>query len=138
MNLNEYKVDKQPACVSETPPPDAPVAPVQRAADPASSPGFGQWGLHPGVALLVLVLNMMLFGATVGTAGLAYPAVFTSAVALGFITYFAQMRWYGDDSTNAAIKAGIAFLITAIPVAIPAFLTVPAGLVGLMHTLRRK
>ena len=113
--------------------------PMRSEPQQAATRSFEQaWGLHAGMALLVLVLNAMLFGAEVGTGGLAYPIVLAAAVALGFITYFAQMRSVHDDSNNAALKAAIVTLLTAIPVPLPALLSVPAGLVGLVHTLRRK
>jgi hypothetical protein len=80
----------------------------------------------------------MLFGGVVTTFGAMLPVALATACALGFITYRAQRKWYGDDAENAAIKAAILALLTAIPTPLPAFLYVPAGLVGLVHTLRRK
>jgi len=118
--------------------------------EPSSSPSdndnqglgrrsFGQlWGLHPGITLLVLVIDTMLFGAQVASLGTLFPVALAVAGVLGFITYRAQMRWYHDDSQSAALKAVIVALVTAIPSPLPAFLYVPAGLVGLMHTLRGK
>jgi hypothetical protein len=100
---------------------------------------FGQvWGLHPGNTLLVLVVDTMLFGAQVASLGTLFPVALAVAGVLGFITYWSQMRWYHDDSQSAAIKAAIVALVTAIPSPLPAFLYVPAGLVGLKHTLRGK
>jgi len=100
---------------------------------------FGQiWGLHPGITLLVLVVDTMLFGANAATLGALFPVSLAAACVLGFITYRAQMRWYGDDAENARIKAVILAFLTAIPTPLPAFLYVPAGAVGLVHMLRRK
>ena len=100
---------------------------------------FGQlWGLHPGIALLTLVVDTMLFGGEVASLGTSFVISLAAACVLGFITYRAQMRWYGDDSESAAIKAAIVAFLTAIPTPLPAFLYVPAGAVGLVHTLRRK
>jgi hypothetical protein len=48
------------------------------------------------------------------------------------------MHWFGDDSESATIKAMILAFLCAIPTPLPAFLYVPAGVVGLVHTLRRK
>jgi len=61
-----------------------------------------------------------------------------AAVGIGFITYRAQMKWYGDDSESAMIKAVMLALLTAIPTALPSFLYGTAGLIGLAHVLRRK
>lgn len=100
---------------------------------------FGQlWGLHPGITLLVLVIDTMLFGAQIASLGALFPVALAVAGVLGFITYRAQLRWYHDDSQSAAIKALIVALVTAIPSPLPAFLYVPAGLVGVVHTLRGK
>lgn len=100
---------------------------------------FGQmWGLHPGITLLTLVVDTMLFGANAATLGAFFPVSLAAACVLGFITYRAQMCWYGDDSENARIKAVILAFLTAIPTPLPAFLYVPAGAVGLVHLLRRK
>jgi hypothetical protein len=59
-------------------------------------------------------------------------------IALGFITYKAQRHWYRDDQESAIIKGLIVALLTAIPTSLPGFLTIPSGIVGLVHILRRK
>ncbi len=101
--------------------------------------GFGQmFGLHPGIAFLTFVMDAMLFGAEAGSLGTSFPIPLAASIVLGILAYKAQMKWYGDDSENAAIKAGILAFLTAIPTPLPALLYVPAGLVGLVHTLRRK
>jgi hypothetical protein len=90
------------------------------------------------MTLLTLSVDAMLFGGEAISLGTSFAISLAAAVVLGFITYRAQMRWYGDDSESAAIKAVILAFLTAIPTPLPAFLYVPAGLVGLVHTLRRK
>jgi hypothetical protein len=79
----------------------------------------------------------MLFAGAVfsmGALALLAPAV---AIVLAVITYRAQMRFYGDDHDAALVKALAVGLISAIPVGLPTFLTVPSGVVGLVHTLRK-
>ena len=108
--------------------------------------GFGQvFGLDPRITLLTVVVDAMLFGGEgvgVLTGGvLLGPALAMSVivgVAVGFVTYKAQMRWYGDDRDSALIKGIILGILTAIPTAIPAFLYVPSGVLGMFHMLRRK
>lgn len=80
----------------------------------------------------------MLFGGTIATGGAIWPFALVVAAVLGFITYRAQMRFYGDDSEAAMIKAVSVSLLTAIPTSLPGFLTVPSAVVGVVHTLRRK
>ena len=41
-------------------------------------------------------------------------------------------------SKSAAIKAMILGLLTAIPTPLPAILSLPSGIVGLIHNLRKK
>jgi hypothetical protein len=72
------------------------------------------------------------------TMGLLFPLSLLAGIALGFIAYRAQMKWYGDDSESAMIKAVMLALLTAIPTALPSLLYGTAGLIGLAQTLRRK
>jgi hypothetical protein len=140
INSNEYAIDTSEATVVESSLQDAAASPLMHnEAHEAAQRGFGQmWGLHPGITLLTLVVDTMLFGAKAATLGAFFPVSLAAACVLGFITYRAQMRWYGDDIENARIKAVILAFLTAIPTPLPAFLYVPAGAVGLVHLLRRK
>ncbi len=72
------------------------------------------------------------------TAGALLPVSIGAGALLGYISYLAQRKWYGDDKETALIKASILGLLTAIPVPLPAVLSLPAGLVGLVHNLRKK
>jgi len=102
-----------------------------------SSRGFIQiFGLDPRIAFLTFVIDLMLFGGEVLTLGLLIPIALVAGVVLGFITYRAQMRWYGDDPESALIKGVIVGLLTAIPAPLPAILYLPSGLLGLIHMAR--
>ena len=107
--------------------------------------GFTQmFGLHPATAMLTVIANAMIFGGA-GVAGLiAVPSGGSSLVVLtvistvcggilGIITYMAQKKWYDDDHESALIKSLIVAFLTAIPVGLPGFLALPAGIVGLFH-----
>jgi hypothetical protein len=106
--------------------------------------GFAQmFGLHPAIALLTCIVDGMLYGeeAAAGIAGL-----FTGGAAwvaslilscctgciLGYITYLAQKKWYGDDKDSALIKALVLGFLTALPfpLPLPAMFAVPAGAIG--------
>jgi hypothetical protein len=103
----------------------------------AASRGFTQiFGLDPRIAFLTFVIDLMLFGGAVLTVGLLIPIALAVGIVLGFITYRAQMRWYGDDRESALIKGVIIGLLTAIPTPLPAILYVPSGLIGLIHMVR--
>jgi len=101
--------------------------------------GFGQvFGLDPRVAFLTAVVDTMLFGGEVATMGAGALLSVPAGVVLGVITYKAQRHWYGDDRESALIKGLIVGLLTAIPTSLPGLLTIPSGVVGLLHMLRRK
>lgn len=84
-------------------------------------------GLHPAMAFLTVVVDVMLFGSGMD---ILLPASCAAAMVLGLITFLAQRKWYGDDSESAFIKALILTFLTAIPTPLPAFIYVPAGIVG--------
>ena len=101
--------------------------------------GFGQvFGLDPRVAFLTVVVDAMLFGGDVATMGAGALLSLPAGVVLGVITYKAQRHWYGDDRESALIKGLVVGLLTAIPTSLPGLLTIPSGLIGLAHMLRRK
>ena len=105
----------------------------------AHARGFGQaFGLHPIPAVMTLTINTMLFTGTVFTLGALVPVAIGVAAVLGFITYRCQQRMYGDNHDAALVKALSVGVITAIPVGLPMFLTVPSAVVGVIHTLRGK
>jgi hypothetical protein len=102
--------------------------------------GIGQvFGIDPRIAFLTFVLDLMLFGVE-GVSAFA-SVLFVSlpaGVALAYITYKAQMKWYGDDHDTALIKGCILGLLTAIPSPLPSIVYIPSGIVGLFHGIRRR
>ena len=140
--MNEkYSTDTRDAPVdtSSWERPTEPLVPSSAAPHHVAARGFGQmFGIHPGLAFLTFIVDAMLFGAEAGSLGTSFPISLAASIALGIIAYKAQMKWYGDDSENAGIKAAILAFLTAIPTPLPAMVYVPAGVVGLVHTLRRK
>jgi hypothetical protein len=99
--------------------------------------GFTQiFGLDPRIAFLMFVVDSMLFGGNVLTFGLLIPISIVAGLVLGFVTYRAQLKWYGDDRESALIKSMAVGLLTAIPTPLPAILYVPSGVLGLIHAAR--
>ena len=102
-----------------------------------TSRGFSQlFGLDPRIAFLMFVIDLMLFSGAVLTLGLLIPIALVAGIVLGFITYRAQMKWYGDDRDSALIKGIIVGLLTAIPTPLPAIVYLPSGVLGLIHMAR--
>jgi hypothetical protein len=133
--VNSQRSDFEPAQGGPpTPPPARAVNPHQLAAG-----GLGRaFGLHPGVAVLTVAVDMMLHAADVVSGGLLIPFSFGGGVVLGIITFLAQREWYGDTEASAKIKALVVAVLTAIPSPLPYVLFVPAGVVGFFHSLRRR
>ena len=106
---------------------------------PPPNRGFSQnFGLDPRIAGLMLIVDLMLNAGDIVSMGLLVPFSIAAGVVLGYITYKAQMNWYGDDRESAKIKAIVVALLTAIPTPLPAILYVPAGILGLLRNARRK
>jgi len=106
--------------------------------DPGQRTFSRRFGLDPRIAVLTLIVDMMLNAGDLFTMGLLLPISVAAGIVLGFIAYKAQIYWYGDDKESAKIKAIMLGLLTAIPTPLPEVLYIPAGLLGLVHTLRRK
>jgi hypothetical protein len=96
------------------------------------------FGIDPRIAVVMFVLDAMLNAGEIATLGLLVPVSLVAGVVLGYVTYRAQRKWYGDDKESAKIKAIIVGLLTAIPTPLPEILYLPFGIVGLFHNLRRK
>lgn len=93
--------------------------------------GFSStFGLLPAVAALTLAVDVMLGAEEVATMGLGWFFSLPVSAAVGYLSYRAQMRFFGDDSEAAQVKAGMLALLLAIPSPIPAFLYLPAGVIG--------
>ncbi len=121
----------------QTYPPSAQYSPYAHHA--ARARGFGQmFGIHPALASLALIVDLMLFGGEIATMGAILPISIGAGAVLAGIAYLTQRKWYGDDKDSAAIKALMLGLLTAIPTPLPAILSIPSGIVGLIHNLRRK
>ncbi len=113
------------------------VIPPSHNTHPAAVRSFsGKFGLHPGMALLTVGVDTMLFASDIATAGFIIPLTLAVAAGLGVVTFMAQRKWYGDDAESAFIKAIIVTGLTAIPTSLPGFLCAPAGVVGLFHRKR--
>lgn len=100
--------------------------------------GFAQtFGLLPMMAFLTVSGDLMLHAADVVSAGLLIPFSAAAGLVLGFITFKAQQKWYGDDRDSALIKALIVGFLTAVPSPLPYMLFIPAGIAGMFNTFRR-
>jgi hypothetical protein len=107
---------------------------------PAKSSGRGfvaAFALDFRAALLMFMIDIMVFGGDAFTLGLLIPIGICVGAILAFITYKIQIRYAEDDHDAALIKAVAVGLLTAIPTPIGPFLAVPAGIFGLLKRFKR-
>ena len=141
----QYPSPGYPAQAYPQPPyPPPPYTIQQHGASPnrQMAHGFAQtFGLHPAAALLTVIVNTMIFGSAgvavllgAPTGGISIAALTVVStvcgVILGIVTYLAQKKWYDDDKESAVVKALIVGFLTAIPAGLPAYLTIPSGIIG--------
>ncbi len=138
---------QQPPVYQNTyqPPPSGPIVyppyqqPYPQSREATAAKGIGQiFGVDPRIAILALILDAMLFAGEIISFGVLITLSVVVGAIFGFITYKAQISWYGDDKDSAIIKALIMGLLTAIPSPLPAFLYVPSGVIGLIHLIRKR
>jgi hypothetical protein len=122
---------------------DQPIAPEAQADGVPSrltaSRGLVQmFGLDPRAATLTVLVDLMVFGGDTISLETLVPLGMCVAVALGFIVYKAQRKWYGDDRESALIKAAMIALLTAIPAPLTPLIAIPAGALGIIKAIRHK
>jgi len=95
-------------------------------------------GLHTIAAEAITAIDSMLFGVNAATLGVTWVGSIPIGAAVGAGVYFIQKGTYADDWMLAAGKAIIVSVLTAIPTPIPATLSVGAGVLGTIKTLRMR
>ncbi|HWB99723.1 MAG TPA: hypothetical protein VG672_23610 [Bryobacteraceae bacterium] len=108
------------------------------AASGASASLVRMFGLDVRAAVLVTLVDLMVFGTDVFTAGAFIVMGIVIAAILGFIVYKIQRQWFGDEHESSLIKALIVGLLTAIPVPLTPLIAVPAGALGVFKLMQRK
>jgi hypothetical protein len=84
------------------------------------------FGLHPGVAIGTILVNLVLFGmnlmaliiaAHTDSRDIAVALVISVEIGAlaGYLSYLGQIKWYGDDRETAMVKGTVTGVITAIP-----------------------
>ena len=96
------------------------------------------FALDVRAAILVVLVDLMVFGGDAMSFGLLIPLGIVVGGILGFIVYKIQMLWYHDEHDSALIKAMIVGLLTAIPVPLCPLIAIPGGIIGFVNMVRRK
>lgn len=95
------------------------------------------FGLHAASAALAVIVDLMVFGGDIVSAGLLIPVGIGAAIVLGVIVYRIQRHSYFDTHDTALTKALIIGLVTAIPVPLTPIIVIPSGLLGLVQMMSR-
>jgi hypothetical protein len=97
---------------------------------------FGQtFGLHPLTAMGLFVVDWMLFGEEVATAGVGWLVSLPVGVALGLIAILIQKHVYKDETAPAIAKGLLVGLLTAIPAPLSSLGILPLAGFGLIRIL---
>ena len=92
--------------------------------------------LDPVVAVAVVAVDMMLFGATAAALGIGWIASIPIGLALGVAVTLVQRRAPANDLGLAVGKGLIVAILTAIPTPLPSLLVAGAGVAGAMDLWR--
>jgi hypothetical protein len=93
------------------------------------------FGLHPVTALLLFVVDWMLFGEEVATGGIGWPISLPIGILLGLVAMQIQKRMYKDDNGPAKAKGLVVALLTAIPAPLSSLGLLPLAAFGAIRVL---
>jgi hypothetical protein len=94
-------------------------------------------GLHPLTALGLLVVDWMLFGEEVATAGVGWLVSLPVGIMLGIVAFLIQRHSSKDEIGPAAAKGMLVGLLTAIPAPLSSFGILPLAAFGAIRLLSR-
>src|SRR5258708_38271835 len=92
-------------------------------------------GLHPLTALLLFVVDWMLFGEEVATGGIGWAISLPIGILLGLVAIRIQKRMYKDDDRPAMAKGLVVALLTAIPAPLSSLGLLPLAAFGAVRVL---
>lgn len=93
------------------------------------------FGLHPLTALLLFVVDWMLFGEEVATGGIGWVLSLPIGILLGLVAIQIQKRIYNDDQKPAMAKGLVVALLTAIPAPLSSLGLLPLAAFGAIRVL---
>jgi len=92
-------------------------------------------GLHPLTAILMLVVDWMLFGEEVATGGVGWVLSLPVGLMLGLIAVLIQRRLFKDESRPAFAKGLVVAVLTAIPAPLSSLGLLPLAAFGAVKVL---
>ena len=96
------------------------------------------FGLHPLTAMGLFVVDWMLFGEEVATAGIGWVISLPVGMMLGFAAILIQKHAYRDETMPAVAKGLLVGLLTAIPTPLASFGFLPLAAFGAIRSFYSK
>jgi hypothetical protein len=93
------------------------------------------FGLHPLTAILLLVVDWMLFGEEVATAGVGWVLSIPIGILLGIIAVLIQRKLFKEESKPAIAKGLVVAVLTAIPAPLSSLGLLPLAAFGAVKVL---
>jgi hypothetical protein len=93
------------------------------------------FGLHPLTAILLLVVDWMLFGEEVATGGVGWVLSLPIGVLLGIIAVLIQRKLFKEESRPAIAKGLVVAVLTAIPAPLSSLGLLPLAAFGAVKLL---
>src|SRR2546430_16419276 len=90
------------------------------------------FGLHPLTAILLLVVDWMLFGEEVATGGVGWVFSIPIGILLGLIAVMIQRKLYKEERRPAVAKGIVVAGLTAIPAPLSSLGLLPVAAFGLV------
>jgi hypothetical protein len=97
-----------------------------------------RFGLHPVTAMGMFLVDWMLFGEEVATAGIGWVISLPVGAALGIAAAMIQKRVYRDSTTAAVAKGLLVGLLTAIPAPLSSLGLLPLVAFGIVRAASSK
>ncbi|NKQ37515.1 MAG: hypothetical protein HF973_18115 [Chloroflexi bacterium] len=88
------------------------------------------FGLHPIVALMMTVVDFMLFSGTIVTAGTGWVVTVPIAIAFSIPCILLQKYNFEDNWGTAIGKGLLVGILTAIPTPLPSIFSIGGGVLG--------
>jgi hypothetical protein len=93
------------------------------------------FGLHPLTAIVLLVVDWMLFGEELATGGIGWLISLPVGVLLGLAAVLIQKHFYKDENRPAVAKGFVVALLTAIPAPLSSLGLLPLAAFGAVKVL---
>lgn len=93
------------------------------------------FGLHPLTAIVLFVVDWMLFGEEVATGGIGWVISLPVGVLLGLAAVMIQKHFYKEETRPAVAKGFVVALLTAIPAPLSTLGLLPLAAFGAVRVL---